>query len=134
MKLRKFWSVGGCVPGAPPLDPPLLVTTPPPGGKINDHHHPPPGNYGQWVDGTYLIVIYRWHHHEISFLWEKSAWQQSRAQFRHYYHPPSGSDLTTTTTSPNLVITANGWAVHIQGWIQDFYKRGCQPPMGGASI
>ena len=42
-------------------------------------HWPPPSppseNYGQWVDGTYLIVIYRWQPHEISFSWEKSAWQ-----------------------------------------------------------
>ena len=52
---------------------------------------------------------------------------QNRAQFRHYYHPPSWSDLTTTTTSPNPVITAKDWAVHIQGQIQDFCRRGCQP-------
>ena len=35
----------------------------------------PPRNYGQWAGSTYLIVIYRWQHHEISFLWEKGAWQ-----------------------------------------------------------
>ena len=33
--------------------------------------NPPPQNYGQWAGGTHLIVIYRWQHHEISFLWEK---------------------------------------------------------------
>ena len=51
---------------------------------------------------------------------------QNRAQFQHYYHPPSWSDLTTTTTSPNPVITANDRAVHIQGQIQDFCRRGHQ--------
>ena len=73
-------------------------------------------------------------------LWQTKLWingcknkqiVQSRAQFWHYYHPPSGSDLTTTTTSPNPVIMANGQAVHIQGWIQDFHRRGHQPSSGG---
>ena len=44
---------------------------------------------------------------------------------------PQGSDLTTITTSPNPLIMANGWAVHIQGWIQDFCRRGHQPSSGG---
>ena len=56
---------------------------------------------------------------------------QNHAQFRHYYHPPSWSDLTTTTTSPNPVITANDRVVHIQGWIQDFRRRGTNPSAWG---
>ena len=38
MKLRKFWAVGGCAPGVPPLDPPLPRQVHPLAGT-------PPGRY-----------------------------------------------------------------------------------------
>ena len=34
MKLKKFWSVGGRMPGAPPLNPPLISTTSGNQGKL----------------------------------------------------------------------------------------------------
>ena len=75
-EIERIWMPRGvCIPHAP-----LRSTTPGhhPPPRRKDHWPappPPPGNYSQWVGGTYLIVIYISQHHEISFSWEKSAWQ-----------------------------------------------------------
>ena len=51
MKLRKFWSVGGCAPGSPPL------------GSTTENHFNPRQNVG--INGIYTIFVFKCKHMEF---------------------------------------------------------------------